>query len=243
MLTKKKAKKAIEKIAKDLVKIYGMRKFLKGFAFSKVDNYYREFEATFEYEETPDQIKAIDDVLSDMESEKPMDRLICGDVGFGKTEVAIRASFKAVMDGKQVAMLVPTTVLAEQHYQTFTARFSSYPVKIAVLSRFISGSEQNRIIRDLHVGKIDIVIGTHKILSERVMFKDLGLLIIDEEQRFGVRHKEKLKKYRHSVDALAMTATPIPRTLHLSLMGVRDLSIRPLLSTIGSKPLRQWRIQ
>ncbi len=225
MLTKKKAKKAIEKIAKDLVKIYGMRKFLKGFAFSKVDNYYREFEATFEYEETPDQIKAIDDVLSDMESEKPMDRLICGDVGFGKTEVAIRASFKAVMDGKQVAMLVPTTVLAEQHYQTFTTRFSSYPVRIAVLSRFISGSEQNRIIRDLHVGKIDIVIGTHKILSERVMFKDLGLLIIDEEQRFGVRHKEKLKKYRHSVDVLAMTATPIPRTLHMSLMGVRDLSI------------------
>ena len=225
MLTKKKAKQAIEKIAKDLVKIYGMRKFLKGFAFSKVDNYYREFEATFEYEETPDQIKAIDDVLSDMESEKPMDRLICGDVGFGKTEVAIRASFKAVMDGKQVAILVPTTILAEQHYQTFTTRFSSYPVRIAVLSRFISGSEQKRIIRDLHVGKIDIVIGTHKILSERVMFKDLGLLIIDEEQRFGVRHKEKLKKYRHFVDVLAMTATPIPRTLHMSLMGVRDLSI------------------
>ncbi|MBW2339661.1 MAG: transcription-repair coupling factor [Deltaproteobacteria bacterium] len=225
MLTKKKAKKAIEKIAKDLVKIYGMRKFLKGFAFSKVDNCYREFEATFEYEETPDQIKAIDDVLSDMESEKPMDRLICGDVGFGKTEVAIRASFKAVMDGKQVAILVPTTVLAEQHYQTFKKRFSSYPVRIAVLSRFISGSEQKRIIRDLHVGKIDIVIGTHKILSERVAFKDLGLLIIDEEQRFGVRHKEKLKKYRHSVDVLAMTATPIPRTLHMSLMGVRDLSI------------------
>ena len=225
MLTKKKAKKAIEKIAKDLVKIYGMRKFLKGFAFSKVDNYYREFEATFEYEETPDQIKAIDDVLSDMESEKPMDRLICGDVGFGKTEVAIRASFKAVMDGKQVAILVPTTVLAEQHYQTFTTRFSSYPVRIAALSRFISGSDQKRIIRDLHVGKIDIVIGTHKILSERVMFKDLGLVIIDEEQRFGVRHKEKLKKYRHFVDVLAMTATPIPRTLHMSLMGVRDLSL------------------
>ena len=225
MLTKKKAKQAIEKIAKDLVKIYGMRKFLKGFAFSKADSYCREFEATFEYEETPDQIKAIDDVLSDMESEKPMDRLICGDVGFGKTEVAIRASFKAVMDGKQVAILVPTTILAEQHYQTFTTRFSSYPVRIAVLSRFISGSEQKRIIRDLHVGKIDIVIGTHKILSERVMFKDLGLLIIDEEQRFGVRHKEKLKKYRHSVDVLAMTATPIPRTLHMSLMGVRDLSI------------------
>jgi len=224
-VTKKKAKRAIEEIAKDLVRIYGMRKYLKGFAFSKPDNYYREFEATFEYDETPDQIRAIEDVLSDMESEKPMDRLICGDVGFGKTEVAIRASFKAVMDGKQVAILVPTTVLAEQHYQTFSNRLRSNPVRIAVLSRFVSSTEQKRIIRDLGSGKIDIVIGTHKILSDAVRFKDLGLLIVDEEQRFGVRHKEKLKKYRHFVDVLAMTATPIPRTLHLSLMGVRDLSI------------------
>ena len=225
VLAKKKAKKAIEKIAKDLVKIYAMRKFLKGFSFSKPDNYYREFEATFGYEETPDQITVIDDVLSDMESDRPMDRLICGDVGFGKTEVAMRAAFKAIMDGKQVAVLSPTTVLAEQHYQTFSKRFESYPVRIGVLSRFISKSEQKRVLRDLYVGKIDIIIGTHRILSDDVFFKDLGLFIIDEEQRFGVRDKEKLKKYRNSVDIIAMTATPIPRTLHMSLMGVRDLSI------------------
>jgi len=224
-LTKRKAKRSIEEIAKDLVKLYAMRKFLKGFPFSKVDNYYREFEATFDYEETPDQIEAIDDVLTDMESESPMDRLICGDVGFGKTEVAIRASFKAVMDGKQVAILVPTTVLAEQHYQTFSRRFNPYPIRIAVLSRFIPNSVQKRIIGDIGLGKVDIVIGTHRILSDDVIFKDLSLLIIDEEQRFGVKHKERLKRYRHFVDVLAMTATPIPRTLHMSLMGVRDLSI------------------
>ncbi len=224
-LTKKKAKRSIEEIAKDLVKLYAMRKFLKGFAFSKADNYYREFEATFDYEETPDQIEAIDVVLDDMESGSPMDRLICGDVGFGKTEVAIRASFKAVMDGKQVAILVPTTVLAEQHYQTFAGRFASYPIRIAVLSRFIPNSVQKRIIGDIGLGKIDITIGTHRILSDDIIFKDLGLLIVDEEQRFGVKHKERLKKYRHFVDVLAMTATPIPRTLHMSLMGVRDLSI------------------
>ena len=224
-VAKKKAKRSIEKIAKDLVRLYAMRKSLKGFAYSKADNYYREFEAAFDYEETPDQIKTIDDVLTDMESERPMDRLICGDVGFGKTEVAIRASFKAVMDGKQVALLVPTTVLAEQHYQTFVRRFGPYPVRISILSRFIPRSEQKRIVRDLHLGKVDIVMGTHRILSNDVVFKDLGLLIVDEEQRFGVRHKEKLKKYRHSVDVIAMTATPIPRTLHMSLMGVRDLSI------------------
>jgi len=224
-VAKKKAKRSIEEVAKDLVKLYAMRKSLKGFAFSRADNYYREFEAAFDYEETPDQINAIDDVLSNMESERPMDRLICGDVGFGKTEVAIRASFKAVMDGKQVALLVPTTVLAEQHYQTFVGRFAPYPVRVAVLSRFVPRSEQKRIIRDLHRGKVDIIIGTHRILSHDVLFKDLGLLIIDEEQRFGVRHKEKLKKYRHFVDVIAMTATPIPRTLHMSLMGVRDLSI------------------
>jgi len=225
ILAKKKAKRSIEKIAKDLVKIYAMRKFLKGFSFSKVDNYYREFEANFDYEETPDQIKVIDDVLSDMESDRPMDRLICGDVGFGKTEVAMRAAFKAIMDGKQVAVLSPTTVLAEQHYQTFSKRFDSYPVRIAVLSRFILKPEQKRILRDLSLGRIDIIIGTHRILSDDVIFKDMGLFIIDEEQRFGVKDKEKLKKYRNSIDIIAMTATPIPRTLHMSLMGVRDLSI------------------
>jgi transcription-repair coupling factor (superfamily II helicase) len=237
MLTKKRAKRSIEEIAKDLVKLYAMRKLLKGFAFSKPDNYYREFEASFDYEETADQIKAIDDVLTDMELERPMDRLICGDVGFGKTEVAIRASFKAVMDGKQVALLVPTTVLAEQHRHTFQRRFDSYPVRIAVLSRFVPSSMQKRIIGDLRRGRIDIVIGTHRILSDDVVFKDLGLLIIDEEQRFGVRHKERLKKYRHFVDVLAMTATPIPRTLHMSLMGVRDLS------TIQTPPADRLSIQ
>jgi transcription-repair coupling factor (superfamily II helicase) len=225
VVAKKKAKRSIEKIAKSLVKIYAMRKFLKGFSFSKVDNYFREFEANFEYEETPDQIKVIDDVLSDMESDRPMDRLICGDVGFGKTEVAMRAAFKAVMDGKQVAVLSPTTVLAEQHYQTFSKRFNFYPIRIAALSRFISRPEQKKVIGDLFLGKIDIIIGTHRILSDDVIFKDLGLFIIDEEQRFGVKDKEKLKKYRNSVDIIAMTATPIPRTLHMSLMGVRDLSI------------------
>jgi len=225
VLAKKKAKRSIEKIAKGLVKIYAMRKFLKGFSFSKGGNYYREFEANFEYEETTDQIKVIDDVISDMESDRPMDRLICGDVGFGKTEVAMRAAFKAVMDGKQVAVLSPTTVLAEQHYQTFSKRFNFYPVKIAVLSRFISRPEQKRVIGDLSLGKIDIIIGTHRIISDDVIFKDLGLFIIDEEQRFGVKDKEKLKKYRNSVDIIAMTATPIPRSLHMSLMGVRDLSM------------------
>jgi len=224
-LAKKKAKRAIERIAKDLVKLYAMRRFLKGFAFSKPDSCYREFEAGFEYEETPDQSTVIDEVLTDMESERPMDRLICGDVGFGKTEVAMRAAFKAVADGKQVGVLVPTTILAEQHFQTFSKRFGSHPVRIAALSRFVSRAEQTKIAREVRMGKIDIVIGTHRILSGDIEFKELGLLIVDEEQRFGVRAKEKLKKLRQSVDVLAMTATPIPRTLHLSLMGVRDLSI------------------
>jgi transcription-repair coupling factor (superfamily II helicase) len=224
-MAKKKAKKAIERIAKDLVKLYAMRKLLKGFAFSKPDTYYREFEANFEHEETPDQSKVIDEVLTDMESERPMDRLICGDVGFGKTEVAMRAAFKAVADGKQVGILVPTTVLAEQHHRTLSKRFSSYPVRVAALSRFSSRTCQTRIVQELRMGKIDIVIGTHRLLSDDVEFKELGLLIIDEEQRFGVRAKEKLKRLRQSVDVLAMTATPIPRTLHMSLMGVRDLSI------------------
>lgn len=222
---KKKARKSIERIAKELLKIYAARRLYRGFSFSKPDNYYREFEGSFDYEETKDQSKAIDDVLSDMESEKPMDRLICGDVGFGKTEVAIRASFKAFMDGKQVAILAPTTVLAEQHFQTFRKRFNSYPVRINVLSRFVPKSEQREIIAELAHGKVDIIIGTHRLLSDDITIKDLGLLIIDEEQRFGVKAKEKLKKYRSSIDVLAMTATPIPRTFHMTLMGVRDLSI------------------
>ena len=224
-LAKKKAKKAIREIAKQLVEIYALRRYRKGYAFSLPDNTFREFEARFEHEETPDQIKAIDDVLSDMESDRPMDRLVCGDVGFGKTEVAIRAAFKAVLDGKQVALLVPTTVLAEQHYETFRSRMEPYQVKVSVLSRFKSRSEQKEILGKVRSGKIDLLIGTHRILQKDLSFRELGLLIIDEEQRFGVKQKETLKKYRALVDVLALTATPIPRTLHMSLMGVRDLSI------------------
>jgi transcription-repair coupling factor (superfamily II helicase) len=224
-VAKEKAKKSIREIAKQLVEIYALRKYRKGFAFSRPDNSFREFEAAFEHEETPDQIKAIEEVLSDMESEQPMDRLICGDVGFGKTEVAVRAAFKAVLDGKQVAMLVPTTVLAEQHYETFVKRMASYPIRIAVLSRFKRRAEQKDIVGKVRSGKVDILIGTHRILQKDLSFKDLGLLIIDEEQRFGVKQKEAVKKFRALVDVLALTATPIPRTLHLSLMGIRDLSI------------------
>lgn len=224
-LAKEKAKKSIREIAKQLVEIYALRRYRKGYAFSRPDNTFKEFEATFEHEETPDQIRAIDDVLSDMESDRPMDRLVCGDVGFGKTEVAIRAAFKAVQDGRQVALLVPTTVLAEQHYETFKLRMEPYQVKVSVLSRFKSRSEQKEILAKLRSGKIDVLIGTHRVLQKDVSFRELGLLIIDEEQRFGVNQKETLKKYRALVDVLALTATPIPRTLHMSLMGVRDLSI------------------
>ncbi|MEE9611569.1 MAG: transcription-repair coupling factor, partial [Desulfatiglandales bacterium] len=224
-VAKQKAKKSIREIAKQLLEIYAIRKYREGYAYSRPDNYFREFEATFEHEETRDQIKAIDDVLTDMESDQPMDRLVCGDVGFGKTEVAIRAAFKAVMDGKQVALLVPTTVLAEQHYETFKKRVGPYQLNVGVLSRFKTPAEQKEILAKVRSGKIDIVIGTHRILQKDIGFRDLGLLIIDEEQRFGVKQKETLKKYRALVDVLALTATPIPRTLHMSLMGVRDLSI------------------
>ncbi|UCH23755.1 MAG: transcription-repair coupling factor [Deltaproteobacteria bacterium] len=222
---KARVKKSAQKIAGELLKLYAARKVQKGFSFDFADEYFRDFEAGFSYEETGDQRKAINDVLRDMEYPTPMDRLICGDVGYGKTEVALRASFVAVNNGKQVAMLVPTTVLAEQHFMTFCERFQRYPVNIACLSRFRSTAEQRKIIKDLHDGKLDIVVGTHRLLSKDVTFKDLGLLILDEEQRFGVRHKEKLKKLRQTVDVLALTATPIPRTLHMSLMGIRDISI------------------
>jgi transcription-repair coupling factor (superfamily II helicase) len=224
-IAKKKAKRSIREIAKQLVEISALRKYRRGFAYSRSDRYYKEFEATFEHEETPDQVRAIEDVLDDMESERPMDRLVCGDVGFGKTEVAIRASFKAVMDGKQVAILVPTTVLAEQHHETFVKRMAPYPISVAVLSRFKSRAEQKDIVAAARSGKIDILIGTHRLLQKDVSFRDLGLLIIDEEQRFGVKQKEAIKKYRALVDVLALTATPIPRTLHMSLMGIRDLSL------------------
>ena len=222
---KTRVKKAVEKIALELVELYALRRVLPGHHFSPPDPVYREFEATFEYEETPDQLQAIGDVLADMGSEKPMDRLICGDVGYGKTEVAVRAAFKAAMDGKQVAMLVPTTVLAEQHYDTFRQRLAHFPLEVRALSRFKSPAEQKRILADLAQGKVDILIGTHRLLSKDVTFQDLGLVIVDEEQRFGVRQKERLKEWRRTVDVLTLTATPIPRTLQLSLTGLRELSL------------------
>jgi len=222
---KGRVKESVAKIAKDLLKLYAKRKIGKGWRFSPSDRNYSEFEHGFPYEETADQQKAISDVLSDMEKPTPMDRLICGDVGYGKTEVALRAAFKAVNDNKQMAMLVPTTVLAEQHYATFSQRFERYPVKVACLSRFRTPKEQREILANLKNGTTDIVIGTHRLIQKDVVFNDLGLLVLDEEQRFGVTHKERLKKFKSTVDVLALTATPIPRTLHMSLMGVRDISI------------------
>lgn len=222
---KKRVKEKIKEMAAELLDIYAARKVIEGFAFSPPDNYFDEFEASFEYEETPDQLEAIKDVISDMTEPKPMDRLVCGDVGYGKTEVAIRAAFKAVLDGKQVAVLVPTTVLAAQHLRTFQGRMSSFPVRTDMLSRFKTPKEQKEIIRKLREGELDIVIGTHRLLQKDIVFKELGLIVVDEEQRFGVVHKEKLKKLRKQVDVLTLTATPIPRTLHMSLMGIRDLSV------------------
>jgi len=222
---KEKVKKSAEKMAKELLDLYAARKVNKGFSFSPDDAMYQDFEAKFEYEETPDQLKAIEQVLRDMEQETPMDRLICGDVGYGKTEVALRASFKAVNDGKQVAMLVPTTLLCEQHLATFQQRFDQYPVRVEGLSRFKTTKQQRQIIQDLSDGRVDIVIGTHRLLQKDIQFKDIGLLIIDEEQRFGVRHKEKIKRFRKTLDVLALTATPIPRTLHMSMLGIRDISV------------------
>jgi len=222
---KAKVKKSTEKIAGELLKLYAERNAKAGFAFQSMDEFYQGFEAGFPYEETEDQIKAIENVLQDMMAPTSMDRLVCGDVGYGKTEVALRASFIAVNNGKQVAVLVPTTVLAEQHFSTFSSRFEPYPVNMACLSRFRSVKEQREIINGLKSGKIDIVIGTHRLLQKDVGFKELGLFILDEEQRFGVKHKEKLKKIRSTVDVLALTATPIPRTLHMSLLGIRDISV------------------
>jgi len=222
---KRRVKKAVEKIARELVELYAARRVLPGHGFSPPDPLFREFEATFPYEETPDQLQAVAEVLADMMSDQPMDRLICGDVGYGKTEVALRASFKAAMDGKQVAVLVPTTVLAEQHYDTFIGRLAHFPLEVRVLSRFKSPMEQKRILAELAQGKADVVIGTHRLLSKDVAFKDLGLIIVDEEQRFGVSQKEKLKQWRRTVDVLTLTATPIPRTLQLSLTGLRELSL------------------
>ncbi len=223
--TKAKTKKAIQEIAEELIKLYSVRETVPGFAFSKDTTWQNEMENAFLYEETVDQVTVIRDIKQDMEAPKPMDRLICGDVGFGKTEVAIRAAFKAVNDSKQVAVLVPTTVLAQQHFQTFQERLASFPVRVEVLSRFRTKKEQTEVVEEMSKGKVDIVIGTHRLLSKDIQFKDLGLLIIDEEHRFGVKHKEKLKTLRENVDVLALSATPIPRTMHLSMMKIRDISI------------------
>ena len=222
---KEKARKAIEKIAADLVEMYAYRKVAKGFRYDPPGELYHEFEATFGFEETPDQAKAIQDVLDDMDRGEPMDRLLCGDVGFGKTEVALRAAFRAAAEGRQVALLCPTTVLAEQHYQTFRARLAGFPVNVGLLSRFVTKPRQKEVLKAAAAGQIDILIGTHRILSSDVKLPNLALLVLDEEQRFGVRHKEKLKALKKNVDVLTLTATPIPRTLQLSMSGIRELSI------------------
>ncbi|MBN1160532.1 MAG: transcription-repair coupling factor [Dehalococcoidales bacterium] len=222
--TRQRAKEAVEVLARDLLNLYASREVVPGFAFSRDTVWQQELEAAFPYVETPDQLEAQQEVKRDMEKPRPMDRLVCGDVGYGKTEVAIRAAFKAVLDGKQVTVLVPTTVLAQQHFSTFSERLEAFPVKVEVLSRFRSDREQSNIVAGLADGKVDICIGTHRLIQKDVVFKDLGLLIIDEEQRFGVNHKEYLKKMRQEVDVLTLSATPIPRTLHMSLVGVRDMS-------------------
>lgn len=220
-----KVKRAVDKIAKELLELYAKRKAIKGFKFSKRDHVFKEFEIEFEFEETADQSKAIEDVMSDMEKSKPMDRLICGDTGFGKTEIAMRASFKAAMDGKQTAFLVPTTLLASQHYDNFKNRFRNHPINIEVISRFKTATESKKILKQLSDGLIDIMIGTHKLLGERIKFKNLGLVIIDEEHKFGVRHKEKLRLISNGVDVVSLSATPIPRSLQLSLTNIRDISL------------------
>ena len=223
--TKAKVKKNLREVARDLIELYAKREKVKGYAFSKDTPWQKQFEENFPYQETEDQLRCIEEVKKDMEKDKPMDRLLCGDVGYGKTEVAIRAAFKAVMDHKQVAYLVPTTVLAEQQYKEFKTRMEGFAVKVEILNRFKNKKYQEEVIKKLKLGEVDVVIGTHRMLSNDIEFKDLGLLIIDEEHRFGVKAKEKIKKYKSSIDVLTMTATPIPRTLHMSIVGVRDMSV------------------
>ena len=223
--TKERVKGAVEDIAKDLIALYAKRESIKGHSFGQDTTWQQEFEEMFPYEETDDQLTAIDATKVDMESDKIMDRLICGDVGYGKTEVAIRAAFKAVQDGKQVAYLVPTTILAQQQYNNFFQRMKDFPIRVEMLSRFKTAKEQKQILEGLKAGFVDIVIGTHRLVSKDIKFKDLGLLIVDEEQRFGVKHKEKIKQVKETVDVLTLTATPIPRTLHMSLIGIRDMSV------------------
>lgn len=240
--SKSKARKAIEKVAHDIMEMYAWRRLAKGFTYGPVNELYREFEASFGFEETPDQARAIQDVLDDMQKPEPMDRLVCGDVGFGKTEVAIRAAFRAACEGKQVALLCPTTVLAEQHYQTFKSRLSRFPVHIGLLSRFVTRTRQKEVLSAAARGQIDILIGTHRLLSDDVDLPNLSLLVLDEEQRFGVRHKEKLKKLKRNVDVLTLTATPIPRTLQLSMSGVRELSVIET-APVGRKPVKTALIE
>ena len=223
--TTNKVRNNLRAVAKELIELYARREKSKGYAFSKDTEWQKQFEEAFPYVETDDQLRCIDEVKKDMENEKPMDRLLCGDVGYGKTEVAIRAAFKAVMDHKQVAYLAPTTVLAKQQYETFKERMKDFPIRVDVLNRFRTTKDKNRIIKEMKLGEIDILIGTHRLLGKDVEFNDLGLLIIDEEQRFGVKAKEKIKQYKTNVDVLTMTATPIPRTLHMSIVGVRDMSV------------------
>ncbi|MEN9292532.1 MAG: hypothetical protein RL288_328 [Actinomycetota bacterium] len=239
---KSRAKKAVKEIAGELIRLYAARTSSPGFAFSPDTTWQRELEDSFAYVETPDQLVTINEVKADMEKPYPMDRIVCGDVGYGKTEIAIRAAFKAVQDGKQVAVLVPTTLLAQQHFATFTQRYAGFPIKVAALSRFNSTKEINDALKDLTSGAVDVVIGTHRLLSDDVAFRDLGLIIVDEEQRFGVEHKEKLKKLRASVDVLAMSATPIPRTLEMAITGIREMSTiatppeerHPVLTYVGA---------
>jgi transcription-repair coupling factor (superfamily II helicase) len=239
--TKAKVRSAVQEIAQELVVLYQKRVHSDGHAFPADTPWQRELEESFPYVPTPDQAKAVEDVKSDMESPHPMDRLVCGDVGFGKTEVALRAAFKAIQDGRQVALLVPTTLLASQHFQTFSDRFAGYPIRVEVLSRFLTPAQARQVVKGIASGEIDLVIGTHRLLSEDIQFKNLGLLIVDEEQRFGVNHKEQMKKLRTNVDVLTLTATPIPRTLEMSLVGIRDLSIlntppadrQPILTYVG----------
>lgn len=248
---KTKTKKKIKEAARELIELYAKRKATTGFQFSADSIWQKELEASFFYEDTPDQEKVTNEVKQDMEAENPMDRLVCGDVGFGKTEIAVRASFKAVQDGKQVALLVPTTILAEQHFNTFKDRLTQFPVKVAALSRFQTKKEQSEILKNLADGSVDVVIGTHRLISKDIKFKDLGLLMIDEEHRFGVTAKEKLREIKINVDTLTLTATPIPRTLNLSLLGARDLSIiatpppnrQPIYTTVSTfdiSKIREW---
>ena len=223
--TKEKVKKNLRAVAKELIELYAKREKAKGYAFSKDTPWQSQFENSFPYQETDDQLRCIEEVKKDMENQRPMDRLLCGDVGYGKTEVAIRAAFKAVMDHKQVAYLVPTTVLAQQQYEEFRDRMAEFPIKVDILNRFKSKKYQDEVVKKLKLGEVDIVVGTHRMLSKDVEFKDIGLLIIDEEHRFGVKAKEKIKEYKSNIDVLTMTATPIPRTMHMSIVGIRDMSV------------------